>query len=244
MPSEDKKPHFRVSPHILQPLGLEQLQDPGLAVLELIKNSCDADAPDVTVVVSDGGATSSITVEDSGIGMSRPDFENHWLVLGDTHKRQNPITDKGRPVIGEKGLGRLACFALGSHLRITSKREGHEAFSGVVDWNAILEAASLDAVTVPITAANRGVGTTVAVQQLNRNWREQDTELLVRHVEFLAIPPAKDKFVVHLRINGKSQTIQTRPDVLEQLTEAELEVKIGRDGTPSVTKATVGSTSY
>ena len=44
-------PRFRVSPAVLLPLGVEQLQDPALAVLELPKNSWDADATDVKVKI-------------------------------------------------------------------------------------------------------------------------------------------------------------------------------------------------
>jgi signal transduction histidine kinase len=242
--SDSAETRFRVSPQILRPLGLEQLQDPGLAVLELIKNSWDADAPEVRVIVSGVGPSGSIQVEDSGLGMSRSDFENHWLVFGDTHKRENPLTPGGRPVIGEKGLGRLACFALGSQLRIVSKKDSHPAFTAAVDWDVLMQATSLDAVPIQIDPATRSIGTTVAIQQLKRAWRDEDTDLLVRHVEFLAIPSPTDKFAIHLQVEGKSQTILTRPDVLEQFAEAEIEVRIGEDGVPNIFKANLGQTSY
>lgn len=237
-------PRFRVSPHILEPLGLEQLQDPGLAVLELIKNFWDADSPEVSVVVAGQRSDGSIEVSDSGTGMSREEFEAHWLVLGDTHKRRSVVTAKGRPVIGEKGLGRLASFALGSKLQITSRREGHAAFVADVDWGEIMRASSFDAVPVRVRNAERKVGTSVVIGSLKRPWTEKDSELLVRHVEFLALPARQDRFVVHLHNNGNSQTIYARPDVLEQFAEAELEVVIGDDGSPSLTKALVGETSY
>ena len=68
------KLNFRVSPRVLAPLGMEQLQDPALAVLELVKNSWDADATKVLIEVSQRGAASEIAVSDNGIGMDVADF--------------------------------------------------------------------------------------------------------------------------------------------------------------------------
>ena len=121
-PDASTKPHFRVSPAVLGPLGAEQLQDPALAILELIKNAWDADATRVAVSVDQKQLPGSITVVDNGHGMNQSEFEDRWLVIGASHKRGEQKSEGQRPLIGEKGLGRLASFALGSSIAIKSMR--------------------------------------------------------------------------------------------------------------------------
>src|SRR4051812_15119063 len=91
--------HFRVSPRVLGPLGAEQLQDPALAVLELVKNSWDADATKVSIEVVLGGSP-MIAVADNGHGMSRQEFMDRWLVIGASHKRGQSRPAGARPLIG------------------------------------------------------------------------------------------------------------------------------------------------
>lgn len=62
--------HFKVSPLVLGPLGVEQLQDPALAVLELVKNSWDADATQVSISIDIRGSKDEIKVIDNGHGMN------------------------------------------------------------------------------------------------------------------------------------------------------------------------------
>jgi HSP90 family molecular chaperone len=115
-------PHFRVSPQVLGPLGAEQLQDSALAILELIKNAWDADATRVAVSVNQNQLRGRITIIDNGHGMNRSEFEDRWLVIGASYKRGEQKSEGQRPLIGEKGLGRLASFALGSSITIKSAR--------------------------------------------------------------------------------------------------------------------------
>ncbi len=227
---------FTVSPRILEPLGLEQLQDPALAILELVKNAWDADATTIEIQILDNDL---IVVNDNGSGMSVNDFERYWLVLGETHKRRSPVTRRGRPVLGEKGLGRLASFALGHQISIASKARGHSGFIATVDWRAILNARRLDAVGVRVAPATRSEGTTLRISALTRHWKKEDTDTLARHVEFLAIPREGDTFSVSLTTASGSQIIETRPDILVNLAEAELRVAVGDQGVPRVTVARV-----
>lgn len=110
--------HFKVSPAVLGPLGVEQLQDPALAVLELIKNSWDADAKTVRSVIETDKADRSIKVINNGHGMNAAEFRDRWLVIGASPKRGRSTSEGGRPLIGEKGSGRLASMALGRKLAI------------------------------------------------------------------------------------------------------------------------------
>lgn len=241
--TQNEPDYFRVSPQILQPLGLEQLQDPGLAILELIKNSWDADAHEVSVEVSGKGVPRRVKVSDDGSGMSLAEFREHWEVLGDSHKRTIQVTDNLRPIIGEKGLGRLACFALGNRVIITSRKSRETAFKVEIDWTELMAAQSLDRYPITIKEASRSVGTTVEITYLRNEWTIDDDDFLSQHVEFLAIPAKNDKFTVYLDVDGKKRVIPTRPDVLDGYAEAELLIRI-EDGLPAIHRALVGKESF
>ena len=148
-------PHFRVSPQVLGPLGAEQLQDPALAILELIKNAWDADATRVAIRVDQKKSPGQITIVDNGHGMKRLEFEDRWLVIGASYKRGAEKSEGQRPLIGEKGLGRLASFALGNSITIKSARKAEEGFVAEVNWESLRRAKSLEDYEVGISPEKR-----------------------------------------------------------------------------------------
>jgi hypothetical protein len=110
----DKKP-FSVTARIALQLGRESISNSITAILELVKNSYDADAE--TIQISFSGLshkkklqsdTSYIVIDDDGNGMTYQDLVDHWLVIGTTNKLMAPVSEvKSRVLTGEKGLGRL-----------------------------------------------------------------------------------------------------------------------------------------
>ena len=68
----------------------------------------------------------SIVIEDNGVGMSRFDLENKFLVIGRRRRRgqeKSARTDKNRIIMGRKGLGKLAGFGIAHMIEVTSKVE-------------------------------------------------------------------------------------------------------------------------
>src|SRR5207248_76045 len=101
---------------------------------------------------------------DDGVGMSERDFLERWLTLGTDSKLQTahgleppPIdpTKPRRPIMGEKGIGRLAIAALGPQVLVLSRRRTKtgdaEMIAAFVNWR-IFECPGLDLgeVEVPI----------------------------------------------------------------------------------------------
>ena len=76
---------FRPYARLLTMLGDQLIKDERIALVELIKNSYDADASWVKVTFSKFGdlfevtPSSVITIEDDGTGMKRDVLENHWV---------------------------------------------------------------------------------------------------------------------------------------------------------------------
>lgn len=83
-----------------------------------------------------------IVIEDNGSGMSRLDLEHKFLVIGRRRRKgqeKNARTDKGRIIMGRKGLGKLAGFGIAHVVEITSKVEGESHATRItLDLDALL----------------------------------------------------------------------------------------------------------
>jgi signal transduction histidine kinase len=149
-PKTTTSEHFDVHASVVFQLGESLISDGVQALLELIKNSYDADATycKLTIDTSDGaakgtyykGALGAITVEDDGLGMSYADIRRGWLTISNSLKREVKLSKKttpgGRTPLGDKGLGRLGTQRLGENLEMFSSQpkssvQEHVAFS----WN-------------------------------------------------------------------------------------------------------------
>lgn len=85
------------------------------AIEELIWNSLDADATEISFRINDNplGGNLSITLEDNGTGVTHKQVNNFISSLGLSWKSKKHETDSGRPIHGEKGEGRFKAFSLG-----------------------------------------------------------------------------------------------------------------------------------
>lgn len=124
-----RKLHIRPYARLLTMLGDQLIKDEKIALVELIKNSYDADASWVRVVFQDFGGNheinsrSKIIIEDDGHGMSEDLIRSHWLSPASPGKKKISRTKKGRVPQGEKGIGRFAALKLGRAIKITTKTE-------------------------------------------------------------------------------------------------------------------------
>jgi len=124
--------HFKFSPNILNRLGEELIPNPDQGIIELVKNSYDADATQCTVELINTDTTGgSILISDNGIGMDLAAISEGWFVLGQSKKAAREPTDLGRLPVGDKGLGRLAALRQGSkvHLKTRPKNEPEVEYS-------------------------------------------------------------------------------------------------------------------
>ncbi len=115
-------------------LGDQLIKNETIALIEIIKNSYDADASWVKVSFVDFNKNGSINknskiiIEDDGCGMDEFILKKHWLnpATPDKLKRKNEITPKGRILQGEKGIGRFAVFKLGKNIKVITRRENQD----------------------------------------------------------------------------------------------------------------------
>lgn len=235
---EQSANYFRVSPEVLLPLGVEQLQDPALALLELVKNAWDADATKVSIKIDSRRSDGRIVVVDNGHGMSSGEFVDRWLVIGASHKRALEATPRGRPLIGEKGLGRLATIALGRSIAIASARSSERGFAATIQWDKLRKFSSLEQYRIPIQSKTGIRGTHIRIGRLNRDWNQRDTDFLIAHAEFLTAVPG-EKFGVAITVDEKRHRLASPSETVSRLAEAEIEMEVLSDGTPRIVRCTV-----
>src|SRR6266568_1839185 len=152
---------FRARARTLDMLGRQQIANIPTAVSELFKNAHDAYA---NAVEADYFRVERLFVlRDDGIGMTEVEFVDRWLTLGTESKLvapnvKLPYVPPGRPqrpLLGEKGIGRLAIASIGSQvLVLTRAKRGntvHPLIAAFIPWNLFtVPSVDLDAVEIPM----------------------------------------------------------------------------------------------
>lgn len=141
--------HIKPYARLLTMLGDQLIKNELIALIELIKNSYDADASWVKVSFIDFGddfsanKASKIIIEDDGCGMNEMILLTHWLNPATPdklkRKRSNPRTQKGRVLQGEKGIGRFAILKLGKKITITTRRQMQDEAGSFIDSGECIE---------------------------------------------------------------------------------------------------------
>lgn len=113
---------FSVDTHLLRELGALLVGRESTALLELIKNSYDADAFKVTVHGENlDGPLGRITVSDDGNGMTYARFREAFLRIAGRDKEGERLSRRyRRRYTGAKGIGRLSAHKLASSLIVES----------------------------------------------------------------------------------------------------------------------------
>jgi hypothetical protein len=141
---------FEPYARLMNILGDQLITDKKVAVIEIIKNSYDADAEKVDVRFEnmDNYGKSYLTelekpyieIEDDGDGMTIDIIKNVWLKPAapnklEKKKRKKNFTRKGRILQGEKGIGRFAIHKLGEKIEIFTKAKGQDEIKLVLDFS-------------------------------------------------------------------------------------------------------------
>jgi len=147
------KLHLDIDAQVVRQLGEQLITDSEQALLELVKNSYDADAEWCSVEIdtkhiedlndqnsvenkeNQKSLVGKVTVKDNGCGMTLEDIKHGWLTISLSPKlamKKKGITTKkfNRTPLGDKGLGRLGTMKLGNQLKIITyhspKANGYE----------------------------------------------------------------------------------------------------------------------
>jgi hypothetical protein len=117
--------------NVLDHLGINLYSNIAAVLTEAVANAWDADAENVTIRV-DPDKQEWIEITDDGIGMSVDDLNKKYLRVGyrrrdDPDDEHGKLTEKKRPVMGRKGLGKLSLFSISEHIEVQSAQSGQKA---------------------------------------------------------------------------------------------------------------------
>ena len=186
------KLNFTIDSSLLRELGERLVGKPHIALAELIKNSYDADATQVTITLSPD--EDFIEICDDGHGMSFETFKDFWMRIGTTHKKESRSKNFCRQMTGSKGVGRLAVQFLAHKLtiRTVSNYNGHDWLEAQVDWNEAANAGELTQATVEysLNASSPPFahGTSIVLNKLKDSWEFDSIRKLASEVWWLQPP--------------------------------------------------------
>ncbi|MGC5166456.1 ATP-binding protein [Luteimicrobium sp. DT211] len=191
---------LRPKARLLRTIGSDLISSDKVALIELVKNSYDADAS--VVLIRFHGPLEErkgrIEVWDDGHGMDVATLQRSWLDIATDTKRRRPRSDGGRRVLGEKGIGRLAAARLGHEMMLVTRMTNADEIKLLIDWTDFdREDAYLDQIEVAwevgapdlfsdfgaavdtFSAAenetwHHGRGTVVQIDRLTRAWDRED----------------------------------------------------------------------
>lgn len=183
---------FNVSPRFSQLIGRHLISNPTVAVLELVKNSYDADANNIIVTFENiKSGTGKIIIEDDGDGMTLDDIINKWMVLGTDNKLHQTFSDKGRRKLGEKGIGRFSVERLSKKTTITTNTQNDQLITIEIDWDKYETKNSyFNEIKHPVkyeSAPPNKKGTKIILDDLRDEWTEETIANLRKEL-FLLVP--------------------------------------------------------
>jgi len=216
------KYHFDITPHIVKQLGEQLVSDEITALLELIKNSYDADASYVSIEINTTGKylkdklfypkhEGFIAVEDDGFGMSEETIMKSWLIISYSQKRAlkeaKKKTPKGRTPLGDKGLGRLSTQRLADVCEIFTNEENKKGSHIAFNWKDFEVEESLGKVQIQSESfePKNKKGTSLVLANLNHSevWEGKNLEKFKGQVSQIISPYKENRpFEVFIKING------------------------------------------
>jgi signal transduction histidine kinase len=248
---------LRPKARLIKTIGEELISNDVVAIIELVKNSYDANSP-ISVIKFQGkieivkeGRTSTkvlkkdgatIQILDEGEGMSLAIIESAWMEPATTFKKNSKNINLKRRFTGEKGIGRFASAKLANNLQIITKQENDNEVVIDFNWNDfnddskyLADIRSKWEVRKPTAINNRG--TILNLNNLNIDWDENKFRDLRIALSRLLSPlaPAED-FLIELQLpnelgdlNGLIERPETlnRPDYL-------IRGNISKDGEPEL----------
>lgn len=136
---------FEISLSVLDHLGRNLYRSFATVLGEAISNSWDADAENVWIYINRD--KNSFFIKDDGVGMTALDFQNKFLKIGYSKRREGQTASSaGRPYIGRKGIGKLALLSCAEKIHVISKTDRADYIGGIID-NSGLDQAITDDLT-------------------------------------------------------------------------------------------------
>lgn len=226
---------IRPAARLMHTIGSDLIGDCNAALVELVKNSYDADASIVEINFNftkvDQENAIIITIKDNGHGMSYDTIINKWLVPATDDKLIRKISpNKKRKFQGRKGIGRFAASILGQEMTLSSTDQKGEKSTVVIDWRIFKTDDFLENIELLVEKqkTTNSAGTVIEIIAKNELdddkisiWEQYAIESLIKELRKLISPFEKfnnDTFKIDLSFTSspfedfdESFTIETYP---------------------------------
>ena len=226
---------------IAELLGVQNFSTDESAVLELIKNSYDANAMNVTLEFYED----TLEITDDGDGMNSDDIKNHWMHIGKSSKGYSVVDsqDNLRIQAGSKGVGRFALSRLGRKIKLISKKEKEVGVIWETDWNF----STLDEFTEV-----KEKGTYIKIINLREKWTLNKIKRLTSYLG----RTYKDQLMkIRIKANGYDEMVQyifpepkpgtnCRSNIILEYFDTKLSVKVISDEFSNEAKNYVSDIDY
>ena len=207
---------FKPRARLLLQLGDQLIRNESIALLELVKNSYDADATNVNIKMEniDNYKKGIIIVEDNGTGMDMEILQNVWMEPGSDYKEKLYSDRKiksryNRVPLGEKGIGRFAVHKLGNEIELISKKKNSNEIYLQIDWKSFKDAKYLKDVSISINErikpeyfTDNKTGTKIIIRKLKTSWNRLMIREIFRSLNSLCSPfDSPDSFKINFDID-------------------------------------------
>lgn len=178
------------------------INDPKIALVELVANSWDAGADRVEISWPKQEQPDSIVIRDNGVGMTFDEFTRRWLYLNyERLKEQGSIVifpsqnkRSKRTAYGRNGKGRLSVFCFANEYEVETIKDGEYSKFRVRKASSVMNTPYL----IDIISRKQGIdghGTTIKTE-LGRNYVPVDMVRDLLGSKFVADP------AFHIYLNG------------------------------------------
>ena len=236
---------YRISSRATILLGRESVSKVDGALIELIKNTYDADA--VLCFVFFDIANDTIYILDNGVGMTKSIIQDCWMLIGTDNKKEQYRSKLNRIKSGEKGIGRFALDRLGSKCEMYTKsnlesqpilwKTNWENFeqSGKtldeieadfeylsVDFESIIPLAVRQDIADIISRKNEkehislSTGTLLKITGLRDKWTETDIDKIIYAMGFLLPPVEQKNYIICAKENKDSPYQLIENEIIEE----------------------------
>ena len=218
---------FTPKARLIQILGEHLIKDATVGLIELVKNSYDADATKVEIIMDSlNTKEGKIIIKDNGSGMSEDDFVNKWMNPASGHKEiqkeKKKRTTLGRLPLGEKGVGRFAVQQIGNKLKMLSKVKNEDnAVSVEINWidfedhtKNLSQIRIPYQITIPTNFSKSKSGTFLEISELKSGWSEEDVKRIATSLRRMKSPfKGAEDFDVKLKFINCSKEFEKYEDL-------------------------------
>ena len=189
-----------------------------------------------------------ILVEDTGSGMSMVDLEDVYLTVGTRYrldqrirqfKSRNDLAANNRPVLGEKGIGRLSAMRLGWCMQVETTEAGESHWNNLhVDWrdfDSPIEQFIGDVEVTPTLGDEKTrleySGTRIRITALNSAWSSQKLKNVADELSKLTNPfHPRSQYPISIRFNSEPIPIPRLDQILFNQAHAVVKADYKVDG--------------